>query len=634
MILSSPFSKGDGDDDKDGKGDDLDILHVPPSHEPIVAGWDDAWNHNVNQSEVDYDSVPQDMMVDDRTKVAKPPLISFSNLPVSLEQLYGQTLRESDAPWTGHACLIQQLYTQRKLPAEGSKLCQQMVDVLTWGCSRGSDADGLGKNKNRKDVASVKMTQFFADSHNHKLDRFYWDGTRQHLVLDYFQCLLREAPELIIPRLLDVTTGGYQWWKIVLEEVIGAVIKTNFFGHYKNGSTPDPVQVNVGARAMVQLLQLQACAVAALHTMLEASWKLERAETEKAEAAAKVARHKSKAKKSDGHNSDDSMSSDEEFGVDTAKDYEPAVPLAFALLRDMREFGSGRGAASLVAQAIAKVMVTQRSWLTVFNPNSSSARNSTSRSKTEAAGASKAVESTPKFKIANGKGSSQDPYIGRPFAAEWIMTNVEDPNDVWIQIYYGKVTRKIGKKYHVVFDDGDEHDYNVKELTNGMNLYEKDQEKKSEENEDEVPRNDTEKGAATGLNEPVPSHLITPQVQQTLMDAVENLSMRLAELLATVWNVVGDEQTECGKHKRGKKGGRLRINVSNRLQSQDLAGILWNAMDLQLQEKQADVVPEFEEELRESLLRRWIWMLQKTMGKDFAKTLVQKVGIPDDLCCI
>ena len=139
---------------------------------------------------------------------------------------------------------------------------------------------------------------------------------------------------------------------------------------------------------------------------------------------------------------------------------------------------------------------------------------------------------------------------------------------------------------------------------------------------------------------------------QERTEVVEELVSQLAQMLRLIRTIVANNNKEeaLSLSSTSNNGGtrirrsRRHVESSSDLTERDLKGILWNAMDMQIQKsipktkrkkkvlKRATKDDDKEEEMgpKEQLLVDWLYSLRPSLGEDFVKDLSEHVGVSEE----
>ncbi|OEU23217.1 hypothetical protein FRACYDRAFT_267483 [Fragilariopsis cylindrus CCMP1102] len=139
---------------------------------------------------------------------------------------------------------------------------------------------------------------------------------------------------------------------------------------------------------------------------------------------------------------------------------------------------------------------------------------------------------------------------------------------------------------------------------------------------------------------------------QERTEVVEELVSQLAQMLRLIRTIVANnnEEEAFSLSSTSNNGGtrvrrsRRHVESSSDLTGRDLKGILWNAMDMQIQKsipktkrkkkvlKRATKDDDKEEEMgpKEQLLVDWLYSLRTSLGEDFVEDLSEHVGVSEE----
>ena len=139
---------------------------------------------------------------------------------------------------------------------------------------------------------------------------------------------------------------------------------------------------------------------------------------------------------------------------------------------------------------------------------------------------------------------------------------------------------------------------------------------------------------------------------QERTEVVEELVSQLAQMLRLIRTIVANNNKEeaLSLSSTSNNGGtrirrsRRHVESSSDLTERDLKGILWNAMDMQIQKsipktkrkkkvlKRATKDDDKEEEMgpKEQLLVDWLYSLRPSLGEDFVKDLSEHVEVSEE----
>ncbi|MGK3759697.1 MAG: hypothetical protein ACI8RD_012014, partial [Bacillariaceae sp.] len=131
---------------------------------------------------------------------------------------------------------------------------------------------------------------------------------------------------------------------------------------------------------------------------------------------------------------------------------------------------------------------------------------------------------------------------------------------------------------------------------------------------------------------------------QERTEVVEELVSQLAQMLRLIRSIVATNNNEEVAASTSNRRSRRHVESSSDLTERDLKGILWNAMDMQIQKsipktkrkkkglKRTTKDDEDEEEIgpNEQLLVDWLYSLRTSLGDDFVEDLSEHVGVSEE----
>jgi hypothetical protein len=270
---------------------------------------------------------------------------SFRDLNLSTGQLYWKQLNNS-IPHVGAMFLHMTLQLPQQLPS--LKLCQDLLQLLTWGPHTTEHLHGT-------------------------TSQFFWDGPRLHHAMALLRNLLRQYPEVMVPRLSEAAPLG--WWKAIMDDIIS----------HRNDDVPDenliiPKRRKVAkqlndddsvvdwkidttsesrfnrismTRYDVEKLRMQSCSLKALMVVLQASLDYEQQD------------HFPR-----GPCASETASSEDDNTVDESTNEAPTIDChqvkpSLAILQALRSYGS-KTVLQTIANTLAHVWIEQKWYLGGF----------------------------------------------------------------------------------------------------------------------------------------------------------------------------------------------------------------------------------------------------------------------------
>jgi len=382
---------------------------------PIGKFWDPSWGSTVDTTTVIAvdAAVPQtknkkaktisdagvvDIDDDDDVVVAPPtmvtPLASSNSsslqtqmtppcdMPVSLASIYWKSLNSS-RPREGAWYLNTTMVAANTIPS--NSLCQQWMELLTWGPQRTTSASTLTTTNSFGNAATAAGTT--------NQPGFFWDGPRMDHATVVWKQALRSHPSVLLPRMISFAPGGpSEWWKTCLEyDEFAAAVAVN-----TNMNVNANANSNEEERWAIGMLRMRSSRLDALIYLLKSNMefederekvKRERQQQEKNEKGTIECNNKG-SKRNDllddsstnYHDGDDDYDDDESDDEEQDKNEAEAASndtRSLVFLREIRSFG-GKAVLRVVAQAMARFWLAQKEFLGYYPENKKKNKNNAS----------------------------------------------------------------------------------------------------------------------------------------------------------------------------------------------------------------------------------------------------------------
>jgi hypothetical protein len=269
----------------------------------------------------------------------------FRDMNLATGQLYWKQLNSSN-PHLGATFLHMTLQLPQQLPS--FKLCQDMLQLLTWGPHTTEHLHGT-------------------------IPQFFWDGPRLHHAMALLEKLLQQYPGVMVPRLSEAAPSG--WWKTIMDDIISH--------HHNNDNKNDipdeiiqlkkrkvevkrnddnsvicwnddipvepPLRKTSIIRPVVETLRMQSCSLQTLLSFLQACCDYEQHG------------HFQQTPCPSESDSDDDKTVDESIN-DAPPIDGPLVQPTLRILQELRSYG-GKAVLQTIANTLAHVWIAERSYL-------------------------------------------------------------------------------------------------------------------------------------------------------------------------------------------------------------------------------------------------------------------------------